>query len=48
MGFYYLKGFKYYTQAWAWEARPGPKISGLGRIFRPDGRAWAAKSWPDC
>jgi hypothetical protein len=35
-------------QAWAWEARPGPKISGLGRIFWPDGRAWTAKSRPDC
>jgi hypothetical protein len=29
-------------------ARPGPKISGLGRIFLPDGRVWAAEMRPDC
>jgi hypothetical protein len=28
-------------------ARPGPKISGLGRVFWPDGRAWAAEMRPD-
>jgi hypothetical protein len=38
-------------QAWEWATRPdqpGPKISGLGRIFWPDGRAWAPESWHDC
>jgi hypothetical protein len=29
------------------QARPGPKISGLGRVFWPDGRAWAAEMRPD-
>jgi hypothetical protein len=29
-------------------ARPGPKISGLGHVFWPDGRAWAAEMRPDC
>jgi hypothetical protein len=38
------------SQAWAWaarQARSGLKISGLGCIFCPNGRAWAAETRPD-